>query len=98
MCKHIGLVRKSLKNGGQGTVVNASNAASLPKMLQEKLHMDTSGHARSGGSIGKLLISALQKKLLKRNANIQNGYNPAGNNMSGNSTPGNNVGCNTTLG
>lgn len=61
MCKHIGLVRKSLKDGAQGTVVNASNAASLPKILQQKLHMDTSGNARSGGFIGKLLISALQK-------------------------------------
>lgn len=93
MCKHVGLFHDKPKGGAQGTVVNASNVASLPKILQEKLHMDTSGRARSGGFIGRLLVSALQKKLIKRNANIQNGYNPPGNN-----TGGNNTGGNTTLG
>lgn len=95
MCKHIGLVRKSLKDGAQGTVVNASRVASLPQILQGKLFVDRTGRARSGGFLGKLFAQALQKKLQKRNISIQNGGNPAGNNTN---MGGNNVGGNTTLG
>lgn len=40
----------------------------------------------------------IAEKLIKRSANMQNGYSPAGNNAAVNSTPGNNAGGNTTLG
>lgn len=88
MCKRY-LSFKNKQNGGaQKTVINASNASSLPKILQNKIHTDTSGHVKSGGFLGKIVIRALQNKMLKRKANNQNGYNPSGDNTGGNTTLG----------